>query len=82
MGLFDFLTLAIFAGLIVLFLQRSVDPDGPRDHLWQYMVPSIGCAIANYAGNEGQTLVAATLIVGIIAYVLYVLRPFPNFPRT
>jgi len=71
---YDWITLALFGGLIVLFLERS-SKDEPTDHLWQYIIPAIGCAIANYAGNHGQTLVAIAIIVGVIGYIHVVLKP-------
>lgn len=77
---FDYLTLAIFAGLIVLFLQRSVDPNAPKDHLWQYLAASCGCALVNYLGNEGYTIPAVLLLVGTLMFITYVLRPFPKLP--
>ena len=73
MGLFDFLSLALFAGLIVLFLQRSIEPGDHRDHLWQYLCAAVGCAVAN--------IWAATIVlVGVMAFVFYVLRPFRVAP--
>ena len=77
---FDWITLAIFGGLIVLFLDRSAKPE-PPDHLWQYMIPAVGCALANYAGNHGQPIVAVILIVAILAYTHLVLKPFGAWPR-
>ena len=86
---FDFLTVGIFAGLIVLFLKRSVGEDGaldlaeaapPDDHLWQYLVAASGCAVANYAGNEGYPIPAVALIIATLAFIVYILRPFPGFP--
>lgn len=86
---FDFLTMGIFAGLIVLFLKRSVGDDAalpqgdepaPDDHLWQYLVAAVGCAVANYVGNEGYPLPAVALIGATLAFIAYILRPFPNFP--
>lgn len=86
---FDFLTVGIFAGLIVLFLKRSVDDDVPApddghappdDHLWQYLVAATGCAVANYVGNEGYPIPAVALIIATLAFIAYVLRPFPGFP--
>ncbi|MBI0477216.1 hypothetical protein D9601_17855 [Sphingomonas sp. MA1305] len=71
---YDWITLALFAGLIVLFLERS-SKEEPTDHLWQYLVPSVGCALANYAGNHGQTLVAIVIILGVIGYIHVVLKP-------
>ena len=46
---YDWLTIAIFAGLIVLFLQRSQGP--ARDTIVQYLVPAVGCMVANQLGN-------------------------------
>lgn len=86
---FDFLTVGIFAGLIVLFLKRSVDDDVPAqgaadappdDHLWQYLVAAVGCAVANYVGNEGYPIPAVALIGATLVFIAYVLRPFPGFP--
>ena len=51
---YDWATMIVFAGLIVLFLQRSQGE--PRDHLWQYLVAAVGCATTNYLGNEGLKL--------------------------
>ena len=76
--IYDWITLALFGGLIVLFLERSAKAE-PVDHIWQYLVPAVGCAIANYAGNSEQHAVAAILIVGVIAYVHIVLKPFGNW---
>lgn len=80
--IYDLLTMAIFAGLVVLFLQRSTAAE-PRDHMYQYAPPAIGCAVANYVGNqavERSNNVLAGLAIGIIlaviAYILYVLKPF------
>ena len=81
--IYDWLTVAIFAGLIVLFLQRSMQ-EAPTDKLWHYMVASAGCALTNYFGNEaitsGETymhLIAIAVIVATGAFVVYFIRPFP-----
>ncbi len=73
---YDYLTIAIFSGLIVLFLQRSIGNEPPRDSIWQYMVAATGCAVANFLGNEGYALPAILVIVGTLAFIYYVLRPF------
>lgn len=72
---FDWIALLIFAGLVVLFLQRSSE-ENPRDHLWQYLVPAIGCAVANYLGNKDYALAAVAVLVAVLAFVYYVLKPF------
>ena len=72
---YDWFAVGIFVGLAVLFLQRSSE-DEPRDKIYHYAPPAIGCAIANYVGNEGYMIVAVLLLVAILAYIYYVLKPF------
>lgn len=71
---FDWGTMAIFAGLITLFLNRSAR-DNPPDTVWHYLPPMIGCAVANYVGNELNAIGAVAIIVAVLAYVWYVLKP-------
>lgn len=85
--IFDFVTIAIFAGLVVLFLKRSIGDDEqgavesePEDHLWQYLVAGVGCAVANFVGNHGYVVGAVAVTVATLMFITYVLRPFPNFP--
>ena len=78
---FDWITVAIFAGLIVLFMQRSTGDEPPQDSIWQYLGPSVGCAFANYLGNEGQTLAAIAVIAATLGYVIFVLKPFNLGPK-
>jgi hypothetical protein len=70
----DWLTVVAFAGLATLLLQRSSE-EHPRDKLWQYAPPAIGCAVANYVGNNGMGLLAALLLIAVAAYTLAILRP-------
>ena len=80
--IWDFVTLAIFAGLIVLFLQRSMDEEPPADDpMWRYLVAAVGCAVTNYLGNEVSGLAAAATLLVTIAFIIYELRPLPQFPR-
>ncbi|MGU3390533.1 XrtV sorting system accessory protein [Sphingomonas sp. M1A8_2b] len=71
----------IFAGLIVLFLQRSIGETDYNDSLWQYLVAAIGCAGANYLGNNGYTIPAVVVIVATLAFIFYVLHPFARSPQ-
>lgn len=78
---YDWITVIVFAGLIVLFLQRSQGV--PRDHLWQYLVAALGCMATNYLGNEALKLndpfyhVAAIATgLGTLAFIWRVLQPF------
>lgn len=91
--IYDWLTVMIFAGLIVLFLQRSTGEAEPQDSIWQYLAASVACAVANYVGNDkdgnisaaiGYTahhLLAVVIIVGVLVYIYYVLKPFDRTPR-
>ena len=78
---YDWLTLALFAGIIVLFLQRS-SMENPPDRMIDYLPPAIGCALANQAGNygiENDSLllhgIAGAMIIGVVVYVWLVLKP-------
>ncbi len=80
---YDWLTIIVFAGLIVLFLQRS--QGAPRDHLWQYLVAAIGCAATNYLGNEAMKtgglpyhLAAVALGLATLGFIWFILQPFSN----
>lgn len=86
--IYDWVTLAMFAGLIVLFLERS-SHDEPPDTIWHYLPPSVGCALANYCGNKGSLVdpaqswtwdaAAVLVIAAVCAYVYFVLKPrFPG----
>jgi hypothetical protein len=72
--IFDWLTVLTFAGLAVLYLQRSVAPE-PQDRIWHYLPPAVGCALVNYVGNEGYPVIAAIGLVAVLAYIYYVLKP-------
>lgn len=78
---YDWATVIVFAGLIVLFLQRSQGV--ARDHLWQYLVAAVGCAVTNYLGNEaikldstGYHAAAIGLGLATLAFIWIVLQPF------
>lgn len=71
---YDWASLAVFAALVVLLLQRSL-ADPPPDRLWQYLPPAVGCALGDYLGNQGNGLVAAVVLACTVAYILIVLKP-------
>ncbi len=73
--LYDLVTLSVFAGLVVLFLQRST-AETPQDRMVHYLPPAVGCAVANYLGNHGQGVFAIVTLVAVVAYTLFVLKPF------
>lgn len=80
--IYDWVSLAIFAGLIVLFLQRSTSDRADNDvSLLYYLGAGAGCAVANYFGNHGQTVIAVALLAATVAFIIYFLKPF-KFTRS
>jgi hypothetical protein len=79
--IYDWLSLAIFAGLIVLFLQRSTSERADKDvSILFYLAAGAGCAIADYLGNHGHDIIAVAVLGATIAFIAIYLKPF-NFPR-
>ena len=79
--IYDWVSLAIFAGLVVLFLQRSTSEHSGNDaSLLYYLGAGGGCAAANYFGNQGQHLVAIILLAGTVAFIIFFLKPFKLTP--
>jgi len=77
---YDWITVAIFAGLVVVFLQRSVG-ETPRDSILSYLPAALGCAVVNWLGNEGHDLIAIIGLVALAAYIWFFIRPLENFGR-
>lgn len=76
---YDWLTVGIFAGLIVLFMQRSTaESDHVDDPLWMYLAAGVGCAVANFLGNKEWHIPAVLAIIGTLAFILHFLKPFAN----
>jgi hypothetical protein len=73
---YDVVTLVLFAGLAILFLQRSTERETPKDRIYHYAPPAVGCTLANWLGNAGQDIAAVAVIVMVVAYSLLVLKPF------
>ncbi|MET1754410.1 XrtV sorting system accessory protein [Novosphingobium sp. RD2P27] len=72
---FDWLTVAIFAGLAVVYLQRSVGARPEHDAVWKYLPPAAACMAANQIGNAGWLIPATVLMCATLAYVWFVIRP-------
>ncbi len=82
---YDWITVSLFAGLVVLFLQRSQGE--ARDQLWHYMVAAGGIAGTDIIGNEalkaGETLYhvgAIALGIATLGFIWFILRPFGGEP--
>jgi Ca2+/Na+ antiporter len=76
---YDWITIGIFAGLIVLFMQRSTTrDDSVHDPLWMYLVGGAGCGVANYLGNQQLHVLAVIVLVATLAFIVHFLKPFPS----
>lgn len=73
--IFDWLTVAIFAGLAVIYLQRSVGERPKHDAVWKYLPPAAACMAANQVGNAGWFTPATLLMFGTLLYVWFIIRP-------
>lgn len=80
---YDWVSLGIFAGLIVLFLQRSTTDRTEKDaSILYYLGAGVGCAVSNYFGNKGEHLIAILLIAATVAFIILCLKPFKLRPRS
>ena len=69
---YDWVTVAVFVGLAVLFLQRSSEEE-PRDKIYHYLPPAAGCAVSHYLGKEGDMISAVLVVVAALAYISHCL---------
>lgn len=75
--IYDWVSLAIFAGLIVLFLHRATSEQAETDvSLLYYLGAAGGCAVGDYLGNHGQDLLAAVLLAATVGFIILYLKPF------
>jgi hypothetical protein len=80
--IYDWISLAIFAALVVLFLQRSTSGQEEKDvSLLFYLAAGVGCAVADYFGNHGQHIVAVLLLTATVVFIFVYLKPFKPRPK-
>lgn len=78
---YDWVSLGIFAGLVVLFLQRSTGDHQERDvSLLYYLGAGAACAVANYLGDQGQDIAAVAVLLATAAFIVVFLKPFSPKP--
>jgi hypothetical protein len=75
--IYDWMSLAIFAGLIVLFLQRSTSEHADNDvSLLYYLGAGVGCAVGDYFGRKGDDIIAVLLLAATVGFIFYFMKPF------
>ncbi len=78
---FDWLSMAVFAALVLVFLQRSAGPRPDHDRVVHYLPPAVGYALGDTLGNAGYTLIAVVLIAASLAFFWYVIDPLGRKTR-
>jgi hypothetical protein len=82
-SIYDWVSLAIFAGLIVLFLHRSTGERREEDvSLLYYLGAAVGCAVGDYLGNHDQDLFAVLVLAATLGFIFFYLSPFKLKPRS
>jgi hypothetical protein len=73
--IYDWLAMAFFCWIVVVYLKRSVGHVVGGDRIYHYLPPSLCCAASNYFGNHGSSLGAVVFLAVAVAYFLYFVRP-------
>ena len=75
-SIYDVISLILFAGVALLFLQRSAAAERDPIPLWRYAVSAFGCAGSDLAGNDGLPIAAGLAFAATAAFSLIMLKPF------
>lgn len=78
--IFDLVTLALFAGLAILYLQRSASAAPDPVATWKYAIAAIGCAVADYLGDHDQQIASILIFAAVVIFSLATLHPFRRGP--
>ncbi len=78
--IFDFVTLGLFAGLAVLYLQRSASAEPDPVAIWKYGLAAIGCGVADYLGDHDQRIASMFVFAAVVIFSLAMLHPFSRGP--
>jgi hypothetical protein len=78
--IFDLVTLALFAGLAILYLQRSASAAPDPVATWKYAIAAIGCAAADYLGDHDQQIASILIFAAVVIFSLAMLNPFRRGP--
>ena len=78
--IFDLISVALFAGLAILYLQRSAAEEPDQIPLWRYAAAAVGCAAADYLGNNGFAVASSLIFVVVVGFAIVMLKPFEKSP--
>ena len=79
-SIYDVISLILFAGVALLFLQRSASAERDPIPLWRYAISAAGCAAGDLAGNDGLPIAAGLAFIATVAFSFVMLKPFSRPP--
>ncbi len=74
--IYDIVSMVMFAGIAVLYLQRSASEEQDSVAIWKYGVVALGCAGGNMLGNQGHPIVAGAMLIAVVIASILMLKPF------
>jgi hypothetical protein len=75
-NIYDLVSIIAFAGLAILYLQRSASSTPDSVALWKYAVAALGCMVADYFGDHGMAVAAIVTFVALALFAVAMLKPF------
>ena len=75
-SIYDVVSLIMFAGVALLFLQRSAAAEADPVPLWRYAVTAAGCATGDIMGNNHLPIEAVAMLAVTVAFGFAMLKPF------
>jgi len=77
--IYDVLSILLFAGIAILYLQRSAADEPDSIGVWRYAVVALGCAVGNTLGNQGHPFLAGALLIAVVIGSILLLKPFESW---
>jgi len=74
--IYDLVSVIAFAGLAILYLQRSASSSPDPVAIWKYGAAAFGCALADYLGDHGMPVAAIATFVVLALFSVVALKPF------
>jgi hypothetical protein len=75
-NIYDLVSIIAFAGLAILYLQRSASESPDPVALWKYAAAAFGCALADYFGDHGMAIASILTFVALAVFSVTMLKPF------
>jgi hypothetical protein len=80
-SIYDWVSMLLFGGIVVLFLQRSMSTSRSSDKIYHYIPPALGCAAGNYLGNNDHRTAGAAVLILVVGYLIFYMKPFDNLEK-